>query len=143
MTIGDTVARSSKGASTGRTGQVIELLEGYARVHWTRKAKGEPMSQRNWIKEGDLVVVKRAEPVSDRPLTWEILLVAVGQGKMPMVEVIENGHQGTVTVIKDNGRHRGIGVLFPGLNYDTWFHDDPTGNDKRSRYLHQLKLSRP
>lgn len=57
ITIGATVARRSKGASTGRTGQVIELNDGYARVHWTKKAKGEPMNVRSWINASDLMVV--------------------------------------------------------------------------------------
>lgn len=61
FTIGATVARRSKGASTGRTGQIIELNEDQVRVHWTKKSKGEPMSQRSWINSGELMVV--AKPV--------------------------------------------------------------------------------
>jgi hypothetical protein len=72
-------------------------------------------------------------------MTWEQLLKKVGEGKLPQVKVIETGKVGTVTVLKDNGRHRGVGVQFPGLNYDTWYHELNTG-DRRSRYMDQLEL---
>jgi len=55
INIGDTIARSSKG---GRTGQVIELDADRARIHWTKKANGEKMSQRNWINVREIMVVK-------------------------------------------------------------------------------------
>lgn len=72
MKVGDTVARCSKGAG-GRTGQVLEL-DGYrARIHWTKKAKGEPMSVKSWERFDGLMVLKTAEkPVE--PLNWEKLI---------------------------------------------------------------------
>lgn len=57
--MGATVARRSKGASTGRTGQIIEINENMVRVHWTKKAKGEPMSERSWIQASELIVVEK------------------------------------------------------------------------------------
>jgi hypothetical protein len=60
ITIGATVARRSKGASTGRTGQIIELNDDQARVHWTKKSDGTPMSTRSWINASELMVVGSA-----------------------------------------------------------------------------------
>lgn len=70
INLGDTVARSSKGASTGRTGQVIELDGNRARVHWTKKSNGQPMSERNWINVGELMVVAPSETL--KPCTMQM-----------------------------------------------------------------------
>lgn len=90
ITIGATVARKSKGASTGRTGQVIELHEGQARVHWTKKSNGEPMSQRNWINEGELMVVSKPVITID-----ELAYIAwIGEKKAQRQEWIAKGERG-------------------------------------------------
>lgn len=68
--IGDTVAYASRGATGGRTGQVIELDERRVKIHWTRKANGQPMSQKNWTSSGDLMVIKENKAT--------IFFVAVG-----------------------------------------------------------------
>jgi hypothetical protein len=77
-------------------------------------------------------------------MRWDELLKAFSHGKMPSVKVenipeFSTSNVGVVSVIKDNGRHRGVGVVFPGLKYDTWFHDSD-GTDKRSKYLRDLHL---
>lgn len=78
-------------------------------------------------------------------MTWEELLIACGtQKQLPRVRLQvaldqATSNEGTVTVIKANGRHRGVGVWFPGLSWDTWFHEINTG-DNRSRYMDQLEL---
>lgn len=68
--MGSTVARKSKGASTGRTGKVIEINGDHVRVHWTKKANGQPMSSRSWINGGELIEVapisKAQQSVADK-----------------------------------------------------------------------------
>lgn len=73
-------------------------------------------------------------------MTWTELLKKVGEGAMPQVQEISTGRVGKICVIKDNGRHRGIAVLFPGLKYDTWYHEVNTG-DRRSRYMDDLTFA--
>jgi len=78
-------------------------------------------------------------------MNLEQLLTASAKG-LPMVKsntMIKGATSdiGKVVVIKDNGRFKGCAVQFPGLNYDTWFTDDSNGTDKRSHYMHELKLS--
>lgn len=69
MKVGDTVARCSKGAG-GRTGQVIEL-DGYrVRIHWTKKAKGEPMSVKSWERFDGLRVLEPGK-ISDFRVTFK------------------------------------------------------------------------
>lgn len=72
-------------------------------------------------------------------MTWIELLTKVGEGKMPTVKDTKKALIGSVTVIKDNGRHRGIGVAFPGQNWDTWYHEINMG-DRRSRYMDALEF---
>lgn len=81
-------------------------------------------------------------------MTYEQLLKKVGEGKMPEVKTLvkikyATSDVGRVTTIKDNGRHRGIAVRFPGCDWDTWFHDNTEGSDKRTLYLHQLQIVNP
>jgi hypothetical protein len=73
-------------------------------------------------------------------MTWLELLTKVGEGKMPTVKDANTGRTGQVTVIKDNGRHRGIGVQFPGQSWDTWYHEINMG-DRRSRYMDALTFA--
>lgn len=75
------------------------------------------------------------------------LLKACATGEMPQVTVISSGTYlspigtvGQVTVIKNNGRHNGIGCQFKATDFDQWFHDDPDGTDKRKCYMHQLEV---
>jgi hypothetical protein len=64
--------------------------------------------------------------------------LACQSGKMPQV-ITNSGVVGQVTTIKDNGKHRGIGVQFPDLNYETWFNDS-NDTDKRFRYMRDLSF---
>jgi hypothetical protein len=91
ITIGATVARKSKGASTGRTGQVIELNDGHARVHWTKKANGQPMSQRNWINEGELMVVSGGDSKATASIRkkMEYIIDRVKDGQLGEAEMTE------------------------------------------------------
>ncbi len=77
-------------------------------------------------------------------MTFEELLKACASGELPAVSLKEpvkyaTSNAGKVVVIKANNRHRGIGVQFPGVPYDTWFHEINTG-DKRSKYMDELEL---
>lgn len=38
-----------------------------------------------------------------------------------------------------NEKNKGCGVSFPGLNYNTWFHDSD-GTDKRTKYMRDLEI---
>lgn len=75
------------------------------------------------------------------------LLAASSKGfRMVKASVPINGatsNEGFVVLMKDNGRFKGCAVQFPGLTYDTWFGDEPTGTDKRSHYMHELTLKNP
>lgn len=76
-------------------------------------------------------------------MTFSELLAACING-LPDVECTSKVHgalnnRGKVVVIKDNGRFRGCGVQFSGLNYDTWFWDSEEG-DARSHYMRDLKV---
>jgi hypothetical protein len=76
-------------------------------------------------------------------MTFDDLLNSTPNG-LPMVKVDHDirgatSRIGKVVVIKDNGRHRGCAVQFPGLNYDTWFSDSEE-TDARSKYMRQLTL---
>lgn len=81
-------------------------------------------------------------------MKWiELLKAMSSSGDFPEVEVsitpkFATSNRGKVTVIKSNGRHSGVGVLFPGLNYDIWFHNSDD-TDKRSRYIRDLILVVP
>ncbi len=49
-------------------------------------------------------------------------------------------HIGIVQELKIlNEKNRGCGVKFPGLNYNTWFHDSD-GTDKRTKYMRDLEI---
>lgn len=77
-------------------------------------------------------------------MTFEELLLSLSTGKMPHVHVEDiprpaTSNTGRVTVIKDNGRHKGIGVTFPGLNNDLFYWAEAQ-TDKRSKYMADLKL---
>lgn len=71
-------------------------------------------------------------------MKWLELIKACAKGRLPKVKT-GTGLVGQVSVIKDNGRHKGIGVVFPGLEYDTWFNDSEE-TDKRSRYMRELVI---
>ena len=73
-------------------------------------------------------------------MTFEELLIACSSGKMPKVRT-QGGSIGTVCVIKDNGRHKGCAVNFPGIAWDTWFTDSDE-TDKRTRYMRELSLEK-
>lgn len=77
-------------------------------------------------------------------MTWEELLKSVGKGEMPKVKIkttlkFATSNEGVVTTIKDNGKHRGVGVTFPGCKWEDWFHESPS-TDQRSKYLRDLEL---
>lgn len=77
-------------------------------------------------------------------MTWEELLKSVSSGKMPNVRSdtsikYATSNEGIVTTIKDNGKHKGVGVTFPGQNWEEWFHCSDS-NDKRSKYLRDLHI---
>ncbi len=75
---------------------------------------------------------------------FEDILKACLSGKMPRVQSSEpikftNETKGTVTTIKANAKHCGVGVTFDGLNYELWF-TESDDTDKRTRYIRQLTL---
>jgi hypothetical protein len=83
-------------------------------------------------------------------MTFEELLKACASGQMPRVELtgdhkhVPKGMRGYVVTIKYKDRHKGIAVRFDnGPSYDCWFHYGPMETDKRSNYMHQLKLVNP
>lgn len=57
LVIGASVALKSKGASTGRTGKIIEINGSIVRVHWTRKSSGGDLSVKSWVIGRDLMVI--------------------------------------------------------------------------------------
>lgn len=69
-------------------------------------------------------------------MNWTDLLMELSKGEMPNVSY--NGKIGKVVLIKDNGRHKGIGVDF-GKGYDDFFHEE-VKSDKRSKYINELTL---
>lgn len=78
-------------------------------------------------------------------MNFSELLIACGSGKMPRViytgdnhKKIKKGTSGTITTIKDNGRHKGVAVNF-GNDWDDWFHESDD-TDKRSLYLRDLTI---
>lgn len=88
ITIGATVAFKSKGASTGRTGQVIELNDERARIHWTKKSNGQPMSQRNWIHTWELMVIsgglnRAQQSVANK---MDYIIEQIGNGPLTSLE---------------------------------------------------------
>jgi hypothetical protein len=77
-------------------------------------------------------------------MTFEELLKACQTGTMPKVKVLymlpyAQSDIGTVTTIKDNGKHKGIGVQFPGMKWETWFADSKD-NYRRTKYMRDLIL---
>lgn len=77
-------------------------------------------------------------------MKFDEMLKACSIGVMPMVEHEKLG-VGRVTVIKskaDGSTFVGCAVRFNGYNFDLWFHDSD-GQDKRSRYMYELKLFNP
>jgi hypothetical protein len=78
FTIGATVARKSKGATNGRTGQVIELQGNRARIHWTKKGNGGSMSTRSWVLISEIMVVK---PVLDIDAAFRLMIRAENEAK--------------------------------------------------------------
>lgn len=81
-------------------------------------------------------------------MTMQELLKACASGEMPRVELIgehkyvPTGMRGYVVTIKSTDRHNGIAVRFDnGPDYDCWFHEAPGETDKRSNYMHHLKIS--
>lgn len=76
-------------------------------------------------------------------MTWEEVMSYCATGKMPRVhyngKLNHNNHKGQVTTIKNNGKHRGVGVMFDGLEYEMWFHDSED-TDKRTRYMRDLAV---
>lgn len=84
LTIGATVALRSKGASTGRTGQVIELNDGRARVHWTKKSNGQALDIRNWINAGELIIVGEGKAITSVRKKMAYIINRVEQG--PLVQ---------------------------------------------------------
>lgn len=77
-------------------------------------------------------------------MTFDEILKSCSSGKLPRVttniEVPYTSHvTGTITTIKQNSRHCGVGVTFDGLAYEVWHHDSKD-NDKRSRYIRNLSL---
>ncbi len=80
----------------------------------------------------------------EKNLTFTDILKACGNGQLPKVYTTnpKNNDQlifGTVTTIKHNGKHFGVGVTFDGLNYESWFYESDD-DDKRSRYIRDLKI---
>lgn len=98
--MGATVARKSKGASTGRTGKIIEIDADLVRVHWTRKANGVQMSTRSWIHGEELLVVtsihKAQQAIADK---MNYMITEVGKGALTsieegeLIEQLENASQ--------------------------------------------------
>ncbi len=77
-------------------------------------------------------------------MKFEEILKACSSGKLPKVLSscpikYAQSAKGTVTTIKANGKHSGVGVTFEGLDYELWFHDSDD-TDKRTRYLRDLTL---
>ena len=123
ITIGATVARRSKGASTGRTGQVIEIDGDYIRVHWTKKANGGQMSARNWINRGELMVVatltKAQQSIADK-MTY--IINRVGEG--PLSSLDEGELIGRLEAAKDHKSIWGVAIRQhfdkPAEDRDDW-----------------------
>jgi hypothetical protein len=82
ITIGSTVCKKSKDATTGRTGQVIEVQADHVRVHWTRKANGGRMSAKDWSFASDLTDLTRNKAVSSIQKKMLYLIQQVEQGPL-------------------------------------------------------------
>lgn len=78
-------------------------------------------------------------------MTFDELLLACANGFIEVKSDIKpkyaTSNIGKIVVIKDNGRHQGCSVQFPGMNWDTWFTYNPEGKDKRTLYMHQLDFT--
>jgi hypothetical protein len=82
ITVGSTVCRPNKGATNGRTGQVIEVLADHVRVHWTRKANGGPMSSKSWSFASDLKDLTANKAVASIQKKMLYLIQQVEQGPL-------------------------------------------------------------
>lgn len=121
--VGDTVARKSKGASTGRTGQVIEL-DGYqVRVHWTKKSNGEPMSHRSWINANELMVIK--PPGTFKPILSEWL--SLPDNEPPLETPLLVKHRYGVEAIQ-----------FHSAKWRYWYNSEPVDSGLMKTVTHFL-----
>jgi hypothetical protein len=89
ITIGSTVCRSSKSASSGRTGQVIQIEADHIRVHWTRKANGSPMTQKSWAFARDLTEIAKSRAVASIHKKMTYIIEQVEQGPLCQEELLD------------------------------------------------------
>lgn len=98
IAIGSTVIRSSKTAKNGRTGQVIEVQADHIRVHWTRTAKGNPMSQKSWSFASDLTEIGKNRAVASVHKKMTYIMEQVERG--PLVEAERTELMGILERVK-------------------------------------------
>lgn len=89
ITIGSTVIRKSKTATTGRTGQVIDIQADHLRVHWTRTAKGNPMNQKTWNFASDLHEIASNKAVASVHKKMTYIIEQVERGPLAEAERTE------------------------------------------------------